>query len=63
MIGLLLSSGLFAQTSTLSPYSRFGIGEMLFRGFSHQRGMGGVAYGGTSAGSQRLPFQIGRAHV
>jgi long-subunit fatty acid transport protein len=51
MIGLLLSSGLFAQTSTLSPYSRFGIGEMLFRGFSHQRGMGGVAYGGTSAGS------------
>ncbi len=51
MIGLLLSSGLFAQTSTLSPYSRFGIGEMLFRGFSQQRGMGGIAYGGSSAGS------------
>lgn len=51
LVGLLLSSGLFAQTSTVSPYSRFGIGEMLFKGFSQQRGMGGIALGGTSAGS------------
>lgn len=39
-----LSSSL-AQTSTVSPYSRFGPGDMLFSGFAWQRAMGstGVA--------------------
>ena len=32
-----------AQTSTVSPYSRFGPGEMLFNGYSHQRGMAGTS--------------------
>lgn len=31
-----------AQTSTVSPYSRFGPGDLLFSGFAHQRGMGGT---------------------
>lgn len=33
----------FAQTSTVSPYSRFGPGELLFNGFAHQRGMAGTS--------------------
>ncbi|MFM7017009.1 MAG: hypothetical protein ACKOX3_11850, partial [Bacteroidota bacterium] len=41
----LLSGYGFSQNSTLSPYSRFGIGDLTFNGFSYQRGMGGVAIG------------------
>ena len=33
------------QTATFSPYSRYGIGELLFNGFSWQRSMGGIATG------------------
>ena len=32
----------FSQTSSVSPYSRFGPGDMLFTGFSQQRAMGGT---------------------
>lgn len=32
----------FAQTSTISPYSRFGPGDILFSGFAQQRAMGGT---------------------
>ena len=35
----------FSQTATLSPYSRYGIGDLLFNGFSHQRAMGGLSVG------------------
>jgi hypothetical protein len=36
---------LIAQTSTLSPYSRYGIGELQYNGFSQNLGKGGIAYG------------------
>lgn len=39
---LVYSSLSQAQTSTLSPYSRFGPGELLFKGLAHQRAMGGT---------------------
>lgn len=32
-----------AQTSTVSPYSRFGPGDILFNGYVHQRAMGGTS--------------------
>lgn len=32
----------FSQTSSVSPYSRFGPGDMLFTGFAQQRAMGGT---------------------
>lgn len=35
----------YSQTATLSPYSRYGVGTMLFNGFSHQRAMGGISVG------------------
>lgn len=34
--------GAWAQTSSISPYSRFGIGEIIPEGFSIQSGMGGI---------------------
>jgi len=43
-----------AQTSSVSPYSRFGPGELLFKGFSHQRGMGGTGIAETNVA--RLNF-------
>ncbi len=43
-----------AQTSTVSPYSRFGPGELLFTGFAHQRGMGGTSLAESYIG--RLNF-------
>jgi hypothetical protein len=50
-IFLLLSlfSGLsYSQNSTLSPYSRFGIGDLTFKGFAYQRGMAGLSIGYTN---------------
>ncbi len=43
-----------AQTSTVSPYSRFGPGELLFKGFSHQQGMAGTGIAESYVG--RLNF-------
>lgn len=43
-----------AQTSSISPYSRFGPGELLFKGFAHQRGMGGASLAECYSG--RLNF-------
>jgi hypothetical protein len=40
---LFLSVQAMAQTSTVSPYSRFGPGDVLFNGFAHQRAMGGTS--------------------
>ncbi len=34
-----------AQTITLSPYSRYGIGEMQYSGYAYQRSMGGIGQG------------------
>lgn len=49
-IGLVLQfTSLYSQTSTLSPYSRFGVGELLFTGFANQRAMGGTGIGSVSA--------------
>jgi len=43
---LTLFSGLsYSQNSTLSPYSRFGIGDLTFKGFAYQRGMAGLSLG------------------
>ena len=42
---ILLPSVSFSQTATLSPYSRYGVGDLLFNGFSHQRAMGGISVG------------------
>lgn len=35
----------FAQTATFSPYSRYGIGELLFNGYGWQRAVGGISSG------------------
>lgn len=42
---LWLLSGFYslAQTSTISPYSRFGPGDVIFSGYAHQRAMGGTS--------------------
>jgi hypothetical protein len=46
---LSLISGLtYSQNSTISPYSRFGIGDLTFRGFAYQRGMAGMSLGNTN---------------
>jgi hypothetical protein len=42
-------TSLHSQTSTLSPYSRFGVGDLLFSGFANQRSMGGTGIGSVSA--------------
>ena len=42
---LVSSTTAFSQTATLSPYSRYGIGDLLFEGYSHQRAMGGISIG------------------
>ncbi len=39
-----------AQTGTLSPYSRYGIGELQFNGFAYQRAMGGIGVALQSPG-------------
>src|SRR5690606_16657585 len=41
-ITLLVSTFIFAQQSTSSPYSYFGIGETTFRGTPEQQAMGGL---------------------
>jgi hypothetical protein len=41
-----------AQTTTSSPYSRYGIGDLQFGGFVKNLGMGGLSYG------VRSPFNI-----
>lgn len=43
-----------AQTSSVSPYSRFGPGDLLFKGFAHQRAMGGTSI--AEANVARLNF-------
>lgn len=46
---LSLFSGLsYSQNSTISPYSRFGIGDLTFKGFAYQRGMAGMSLGYTN---------------
>jgi hypothetical protein len=42
----------YAQNSTSSPYSRYGVGDLQFGGFVKNLGMGGVSYGVTT------PFNI-----
>jgi hypothetical protein len=44
------NSGLYAQTATFSPYSRYGIGELLYNGYGWQRGMGGISTAVWSSG-------------
>ncbi|MFN8153899.1 MAG: hypothetical protein U0Y08_06380 [Bacteroidia bacterium] len=39
---IFITSLAVAQTSTVSPYSRFGPGDILFSGFAQQRAMGGT---------------------
>ncbi|MBK7964807.1 MAG: hypothetical protein IPK10_05660 [Bacteroidetes bacterium] len=53
---LILALPLFAiaQTSSVSPYSRFGPGDLLFKGFAHQRAMGGTSI--AEANVARLNF-------
>ena len=42
IIFILISSHLFPQKGTLSPYSYYGLGESLFSGTADQRSMGGL---------------------
>lgn len=51
---LIHSTLLQAQKGTVSPYSRYGIGELQFAGFVQQIGMGGL--GNTLHASDRLNF-------
>lgn len=41
-ISIVYHSQVSAQTGSVSPYSRFGIGDILSEGFTHQTGMGGI---------------------
>jgi hypothetical protein len=41
-ISIVYHSQVYAQTGSVSPYSRFGIGDILSEGFTHQTGMGGI---------------------
>lgn len=55
--GFLLSAvtgKLVAQTATLSPYSRFGPGDLIFTGYTHQQAMGGTAI--ADYGTGRLNY-------
>ncbi len=49
---LLITSTLFSQKNTFSPYSRYGLGELAHHGFTTNLGLGG-----TNAGI-RIPNQI-----
>ncbi len=42
---LVFSTTAYSQTATLSPYSRYGIGDLLYNGYSHQQAMGGISIG------------------
>lgn len=44
-VGILISSDVFSQNSSSSPYSRYGLGDLLFSGFSKNLGMGGIGQG------------------
>jgi len=45
LLGLLLmATNTFAQNRIISPYSRFGIGELQNNNFTRQMAMGGVKY-------------------
>lgn len=54
IVFLFITIQLKAQTGTLSPYSRYGIGELQFSGFAYQRAMGGLGAG--LQGSGKLNF-------
>src|SRR4051812_6827014 len=41
----LVSISLFGQGGTVSPYSRYGIGDLQFGGFTSEIGMGGINSG------------------
>lgn len=51
---VLTAGSLSAQTATLSPYSRFGPGDMIFTGYAHQQAMGGTSIADIGVG--RLNF-------
>ncbi|MFM9056496.1 MAG: hypothetical protein ACKOQY_07380, partial [Bacteroidota bacterium] len=53
-ISTILCGSAFAQTNTLSPYSRFGPGQLLFSGFAWQRAMGGTAVATKQPGAFNL---------
>ncbi|TAH42847.1 MAG: hypothetical protein EYC69_04555 [Bacteroidetes bacterium] len=43
--GVLFCQEAFSQNSSTSPYSRYGIGDLLFSGFAKNLGMGGIGQG------------------
>lgn len=43
LLSLVFAGKVNAQTATLSPYSRFGPGDMIFTGYAHQQAMGGTS--------------------
>jgi len=45
LILVLFSAAVSAQTSSSSPYSRYGIGDLQFGGFTKNLGMGGISFG------------------
>jgi len=45
LTGTFFGTALHAQNSSTSPYSRYGIGDLLFNGFSKNLGMGGIGQG------------------
>ena len=48
LLGVVFMAGTFtamAQSNTNSPYTRFGLGELSDRAFTHNAAMGGVGYG------------------
>lgn len=54
LLVLALTQFVTAQTGSVSPYSRFGPGDLLFNGFAHQRAMGGSSI--AEANVARLNF-------
>ncbi len=45
LCGVLFCQEAFSQNSSTSPYSRYGIGDLLFSGFAKNLGMGGIGQG------------------
>ncbi len=43
--GSFFCSDVYSQNSSSSPYSRYGLGDLLFSGFSRNLGMGGIGQG------------------
>ena len=62
------SISVFAQSNTNSPYTRYGLGDLVDQGFANNAAMGGIGYALRNSGHINMLnpasfTEIGRAHV